>query len=70
MSVKLSLLLIALAVAVVIALVLGLVAGVLSWLAGAHPAGAVLRGGATFVGVLVTEVAVLTLIWTAMGRPA
>ena len=69
MSVRLSLILLALALGVVIALVLGMVAGVLSWLAGAHPAEAILRGGATFVGVLVMVVAVLTLIWTVTGGP-
>jgi hypothetical protein len=69
MSVRLSLLLITLALSVVIALVLGLVTGFLSWLAGAHPAQAVLRGGATFGGVLVIGVAILTLIWTVTGGP-
>jgi hypothetical protein len=69
-SVRLSLLLIALGLGVVIALVLGIAAGVLSWLSGTPSAGAILRGGASFVGVLVMEVAILTLIWTAAGGPA
>lgn len=70
MSVQLSLLLIVLAVAGVIALILGIAAGMLSWLSGTHPAGAILRGGATSVGVLVMEVAILTLLWTAASGVA
>jgi hypothetical protein len=70
MSVRLSLLLITITVGGVIALIVGIVAGVLSRLAGTHPAGAILQGGATFAGVLLMEVAVLTLIWTVAGGPA
>ncbi|WP_406326838.1 hypothetical protein [Streptomyces sp. NBC_00203] len=64
MSIQMTLLVLALAMGAVIALISGIAAGVLSWLAGTHPAGSIVRGGATFVGVLVMEVAVLTLFWT------
>ncbi|MFL6119611.1 hypothetical protein [Actinophytocola sp.] len=70
MSVRFSLLLVALVLGVVIALVLGLVAGFLAWVAGAHPATAVLRGGTCSIGVLVMVAAILTLFWTAAGRDA
>lgn len=67
MTTKMMFLLLALALGVVVALIVGIAAGVLSWLAGAHPAAGVVRGGATFVGVLVVEVAILTLFWTAIS---
>jgi len=67
MSVKLALLLITLGIGVVAGLVVAIASGTLAWIAGAHPAAAVVRGGAAFAAILVLETTVITLLWTVLA---
>jgi hypothetical protein len=67
MSLKLALLLIALGICVVAGFVVAIAGGVLAWIAGAHPAAAVVRGGAAFAALFLLEITVVTLLWTALS---